>query len=215
MKKSTINVLLLLIILESPVLGFAIGLVFGSTADQRRMDAQYNEPWKQADGTHVFVEIVEASSVKVWARTADDRLYLYTWSYPCYDGDACLNWVEAEEVPDDIHAQGHGEMPIVKAETCPAFGQFTKEPPKNVAECVLAPYRSVVAWGTYYVLLNDGTIWFWQTPIPNDSPALTAMYYSFVGVVLGAIVSLMIVTTLVVKFISKLIQKRLGVISDT
>lgn len=117
--------------------------------------------WKLLDGPYKFIEIVDANSATVWAKTSDGKLYSWDCQY-----HECL-WIEVENVPADAHEnqQGMGEQPLNKNDTCPVDETFSpsEDPPGKIAGCALGWYRSIDAgFGRYFALLEDGTIWSWQ-----------------------------------------------------
>lgn len=59
-------------------------------------------------------------------------------------------------------------------------------PPGKVVECItthekIGPSLSSV----FYVLLEDGTIWYWAPHVVNDSPSLTLIIGPSIGLLLG------------------------------
>ena len=62
---------------------------------------------------------------------------------------------------------------------------------QKVIECVLEGYMTVVYVGTYYALLDDGTVWYWSVPVGSDSFNSADLFRLF-GLVIGIAVSIIL-----------------------
>jgi hypothetical protein len=147
--------------------------------------------WELLEGNHKFVVIEEANSHSIWAKTSNGNLYF--WEFNCNESLKCREWSETQQIPNDIHETGNagGELPMEKGKTCPnIFSSFPKEMPQKVVECAAGPYQTVVRFGRFYALLEDGTIWHWKTPVPNDGPNPAPLIYSLCGVIAGSVIAL-------------------------
>lgn len=184
-------VALLLLLFVGAIAGFKIGSYF--------VDIQSSGvfvSWKLLDGSYKFKEIVDANSSMVWAKTADEKLYSWDCQY-----HECI-WTEVEKVPADAHEnyQGMGEQPLNKGDICPADESFSpsEEPPGKIVECALGWYRATDAGlGSYFVLLEDGTIWSWQHTSDVINASMTIIPLSvFDGLLVGSAIFLIIILTL-------------------
>ena len=191
-----------IIVIISPLLGSYLGGVYVDREYKQKIMDEQNEPWKQIPSSYFFTKIVDANTYSIWAETADHKLY-YFFDRKCIDEMKCKEWIKTESVPENAHdSGGGGELPMRKGTTCPGLLEhYQKIPPERVIECAIGPYQTVVSFGTYYALLEDGTIWYWETPVPTDSPA--TIYGAFWGFTIGFKVSIAI---LIMAFIYVIIQ---------
>lgn len=143
---------------------FVGGVIAGYKIGRHIVDLQASGSfvsWKPLVGPYKFEEIVDANSSTVWAKTSDGKLYSWDCQY-----HECI-WTEVENVPADAHEydQGMGEQPLNKGDTCPVDDSFSpsNEPPGKIVGCALGWYRGIdTGFGSYYALLEDGTIWSWH-----------------------------------------------------
>lgn len=189
MKKIATYLFLFLLTISSPVLGHFLGRMIGNSMDERRHLSQLNKPWKKIEGSYNFVEIIDANPETLWAKTAEGKLYYLEFN--CSESGECVQWVETKDIPSDIHNYGpeSAERPLERGKTCPSTGGPYPKPSQKVVECVLNAYMTVVYIGTYYALMDDGTIWYWNVPAGNDSID-AADVYGLLGLVLGFVVSI-------------------------
>ncbi len=192
MKKIAIYLFLSLLFISSPIVGYFSGRVVGKSMDERRQLDQENAPWQQIDSPYKFAEIVDVAPNSLWAKTAENKLYYL--GFQCqYGGKECVKWIETKEIPSDIHnyEPESAEPPLQRGKTCPTTPRpFPPEPPQTVVECVLDisnPYNS-----RYYALLDDGTIWYWNTPVGNDSIGSEDVI-ALLGLGIGIVVSALLV----------------------
>jgi hypothetical protein len=206
MKKIVIYLFLSLLFISSPLLGYFLGRVVGESMDERRQLEQENAPWQQIGSPYKFVEILDVAPNSLWTKTAENKLYYL--EFQCqYGGNECVKWIETKEVPSDTHNYGteSAEQPLQRGKTCSTTrGPFPLEPPQTVVECVLDtsnPYSS-----RYYALLDDGTIWYWDTPISNDFIGFGDVL-ALVGLVIGIAVSILLVIAFIFMMIREMNQK--------
>lgn len=206
MKKITTYLFLSLLIVSSPLLGHFIGEVVGKSIDERKWSDQVNAPWQQIDSPYRFVEILDVAPNSLWAKTAENKHYYL--EFQCqYGGSECVKWIETKEALPDTHNYGteSAELPLQSGKTCPTTREpFPPDPPQTVAECVLDtsnPYSN-----RYYALVDDGTIWYWDTPIGNDFIGSDDVL-ALVGLVIGVAVSALLVIVFIFMMIRETNQK--------
>jgi hypothetical protein len=192
--------LLSLVFVSFPILGTFAGGAIGESRDQRKWDDQINKPWEPIESDHKFVEIVDANSYSIWAKADNDNLYV--WDFSCNTEIKCDEWVKTEAVPDNAHdTGGGGELPMTKDSTCSELmASFSKEGPEKTVECAAGMVQTVVGYGRYYALTEDGTIWHWSTPVGNDSIG-TGTVYGFSGMIIGLAIGFILVIVLIVRMI--------------
>lgn len=178
----------LLLLFVGAIAGFKIGSHF--------VDLQSSgvfASWKLLDGPYKFKEIVDANSSMVWVKAIDGKIYSWDCQY-----HEC-RWIEVENVPADAHEnyQGMGEQPLNKGDTCPADESFapSEEPPGKIVECALGWYRATDAgFGSYFVLLEDGTIWSWQHTSDVINASMTIIPLSVLdGLLVGSAIFFIII----------------------
>jgi hypothetical protein len=89
-------------------------------------------------------------------------------------------------MPDNIHA--YGNLPIKQMRACPENENFPDEfPPKKIVECVFVYISKGIQGesGSYYVLLEDGTIWLWSPVLTGTDFDLLLLSVGYIGFLLG------------------------------
>ena len=174
----------LLILFFAPFVGGALGFFGGFfIADFKdKLERQAIE-WQLLDSPVRFTKIVAANSVMVWAQTADENLYF--WNFSCNSQQKCNQWVETKNVDTGL------QYPLAKKNnTCLLSGESglhpLKEPPGKIVECGQLDFK-------FYVLLEDGKIWYWKFDYPGDGLPNEVYISTFVGIILSIIASIAVV----------------------
>ncbi len=155
---------ILAFLLFSAFLGAVVGFKIGLSID---FPSSESKPWDLISGTVKFSKIMDASVDRVWAQSADGKLY--SWAYYC-NGMNCKQWIETLNVPDDAHQ--NDVQPMSRSLICPQKNEYPKTgPPGKVVECITNTEHNGSGYSRmYYVLLEDGTIWRWSPYVLNDVP---------------------------------------------
>jgi hypothetical protein len=168
------------------VAGIAIGYFFGATYADLKGEGKFSH-WRELGGNLKFEQIVDATSQIIWARTADGTLYSLDTN--CARGTTCYEWIEAKEVPADIHQYGGQSMERGSSCTSPQLKYFSN-PPGNPVECVRAvTYGMDIMPGTtvYYALLEDGKIWAWTYSYSMMDGLIYSVLCTCPGLILGIV----------------------------
>ena len=130
-------------------LGIVIGFFVAANKIYKAQEGFY-ATWRELVYDEVFNTIVYANSNTIWAHDAREN-FLYR-AVDCTDLPECHQWLKTKEIPTPI------SNAIEKRSSCSFHDyRFQEEPPANVVQCVRAKDSKIV----YYVLLEDGTIWYW------------------------------------------------------
>lgn len=141
--------------------------------------------WKQLKGPLKFEHISSATTLTIWARTEENKLYKQRY---CLGNPSCNQWIETKEVVVDPLEEN--QLEAINKGTCAPYGfKYPLDPRGKVLECALATkYWSVETRNfVYYALLDDGTIWVWSSSGPwYVGLGMSIMLTSpFTGLVLG------------------------------
>ncbi len=181
MKKLT-TPLSLFLLFVLPFLGLLVGARILKLTTERA-----SPRWEQLTSPLKFTKIEDANPFAVWTRDADNKLYF--WKLECgRDPNAkCDQWIATESVPDNAHE----DMPLMrKGSTCPDFGDIQpKGLRKEVIECVLGASYNLNQSGSYFALLEDGTIWYRSLPSSGGEVNLNFLIYLCGGFLLGLAVA--------------------------
>lgn len=164
--------------------GIILGLISGLIAAGIENSPQSSK-WILLDGSQKFKSIADVTSQMVWAQSEDGKLY--SWNYICYGDIPCKQWVEATEIPSNIHEAG--ESPMKKSTSCKTLSSSSiKSPPGSVIECASGQFAGP-EYGqvTYYALLEDGNIWVLRTSSSLIVAMVLPIIYAFGGLVLSFI----------------------------
>lgn len=184
MKKFYTCLSLLAILFFVPLLGIIVGWRIGTSKDERVMTDQLNKPWWELKGPFRFTKILWAEPGWVWAQTSYGRIY--TRTVYCSDPNAeCARWKLVESAPEK------GDWPMEKGETCRGYNEIPQKPPSSIVECALVESFP----STYYVLLDDGTIWYWHTPVENDTFGYREIF-AFFGFLIGSVAALIVIVVI-------------------
>lgn len=182
--KSFLVSFLLLIVFS--MVGIAIGYFAGATYADFKGEGKFSH-WEELGGTLKFEQIVDATSQIIWAKTADGTLYSLATN--CARGTNCYEWIEAKEVPADIH--GYGGQSMERGSSCPPSQlKYFSNPPGNLVECVRAiTYGMDIMPGTtvYYALLEDGKIWAWTYSYSMMDDLIYSVLCTCPGLILGIV----------------------------
>jgi len=130
--------------------------------------------WQLLDSPVKFTQLVDANFSTVWAQAEDEKLYF--WNFDCSLQQKCNQWVETKNIDNQ-------ETPMEKNSTCLFSNEpglkLSKEPPGKIVECGRFNFLN------FYVLLEDGTIWHWETLIPGDGLPNEVVIFAFIGFLLG------------------------------
>jgi len=190
MQKIKDSYLTTLILIGFIIFGILVGITLGDGFDTLfvRLDeagAFGGGSWKLLDSPIKFTHIVDATTLTIWAKTREDKLYKQTY---CLSDQDCNQWTETKEVI--IDPGGEGDLDIINKSTCTPSGlKYPRDLHGNVLECALATrYWSLETKDIiYYALLADGTIWVWRSSGPwYVGLSMFIMLISpFVGLVFG------------------------------
>ena len=144
------------------ILGIAIGIALGySFVALDDAGAFGGGIWKQLESPIRFKHIADATTLTIWARTEENKLYKQRY---CLGDLNCNQWTETKEVVVDPLEEN--ELDLINKYTCTPSGlKYPQDPHGKVLECALATrYWSLETKDiVYYALLDDGTIWVWSS----------------------------------------------------
>src|ERR1043165_4645151 len=139
--------ILLLILLS--LAGAATGLLIAANKIYKEQQGLY-AMWRELVYDENFNNIVYANSKTIWAHDAREN-FLYH-AVNCTNAPECHQWLKTKEIP------ALNPNVVEKRSSCSFQDyRFQEEPPANVVQCVRTKDSKIV----YYVLLEDGTIWYW------------------------------------------------------
>jgi hypothetical protein len=185
MKKFYTCLSLLAILFFVPLLGTIVGWRIGTSKDERVMTDQLNKPWREIKGPFRFTKMLAADPGLVWAQTSYGRIY--TRNVDCSDpNEECARWELVKAVPEYLYEE-EGDWFLEKGETCPGINEIPQKPPSPIIQCALVEGFPDM----YYVLLDDGTIWYWSTPVGNDLGY--EVYFAFIGFWIGGVVGAIVI----------------------
>ncbi len=181
-----LNIFIALTLLSLPaVLGIIIGFRIGHRIDYPPIDTS----WEKLEGSINFSEIIDANVYTIWAQGADKKLYF--WEH-CYGDTSCNQWVETENVPGNAHE--NQSLPINETGNCPRQENIklpTKEVPGKIIECTFVyVFKGMGTSGTYYVLLQDNTIWWWSPRLGTEYPIFSAIIGPSIGFLTGLFIGI-------------------------
>jgi hypothetical protein len=156
--------------------GMVIGVGSGRVISYLSNEGFFTQ-WQLLDGSQKFEFGEDATSLSVWARGIDGKLYW--WNFNCQTDTSCMKWVDANEIPEDIHAGLKQEMQ--KSGDCQSMHPSPQKLPGKVIECANGHSAFESSATTYYALLDDGTIWAWR----HTSSMLADISISFIFAILG------------------------------
>ena len=155
----------LLIMIGFIILGVATGILFGyGFVVFDEAGAFGGGSWKQLKSPLQFEHISSATTLTIWARTEENKLYKQRY---CLGDSNCNQWIETKEVVVDPLEEN--DLEIINNYTCTPHGvKYPPDPRGRVLECALATrYWSLETRDiVYYALLDDGTIWVWSSSGP-------------------------------------------------
>jgi hypothetical protein len=169
------------------IFGVAIGILFGycfMALDEA--GAFGGGSWKLLESPIKFKHIAQATTRTVWARTENNRFYFKDIHCPSYSD--CDSWIEIKETSIDRGLEPG--IVVINEKTCTPVGiKYPRDPYGNVIECALAKRGSSVDTMdiVYYALLDDGTIWVWDSSGPwyVTFDMWFLLFSPFLGLVLG------------------------------
>jgi hypothetical protein len=163
-------------------------------------------PWKALPRSpSKAVHIIEADPDNIWIELEDKRIFALTMY--CYQNKNCYHWQivnnSAEINPINYHQ-------VQKEKDCTSISDFPGNPWfGKVSECILAPAYGVPdpEWGyeTYFVLMEDGTVRYWQ-----NGNGILSFYFFFIlsTIVLPLAVAIIITITYLILFIVRKFKNR-------
>jgi hypothetical protein len=163
------------------ILGISIGFGVGYGLKTLYSEGLFTS-WQQLDGSLRFIKLVEVTYDEIWAKTVDGKLY--SWSFNCYREEPCNVWLETNEVLGNIH--NFGEQSEIKNTSCQILDfKLYRKHPGNVVQCAENSIFGVESsMFSYYVLLENGTIWASHFH-PSNIIGLVMISFSFIGFILG------------------------------
>ncbi|HSG45628.1 MAG TPA: hypothetical protein VLA72_20995 [Anaerolineales bacterium] len=124
----------LLLFIGFSAIGITVGYFIGTAYADLKGEGKFSN-WRKLDDDLKFVEIVDATSQTVWAKTFDGAIF--SWDTNCAREPNCNQWVQANEVPGDV--QKYGGQSMERGSVCPPTNlKYYSDPPGNTVECVLA-----------------------------------------------------------------------------
>ena len=161
------------------LIGIALGYSFVTLDNE---GAFGGGSWKLLESPFQFKHISDATTRKIWAKTEENKFY-------CLGFPGCDKWAETEEVSLNSHEEY--DHTTISKNTCKPDGiiKYPRDPQGNVVECAL----SIIYFGVetrsmvYYALLDDGTIWVWESSGPwrVGLGMFVLLISPFIGLVLG------------------------------
>jgi hypothetical protein len=145
--------------------GISVGALLGSlftVLDTAGAFSPYGQTsWKLIESPIKFEHLADATTRKVWAITEENKYY-------CLGFPGCDQWTETKEVSVNSHEEY--DHTTVSKNTCKSdvIIKYPDNPQGDVVECALTikyigtETRSIV----YHALLDDGTIWVWESSGP-------------------------------------------------
>lgn len=172
-----------LILIGFIVVGIVVGCILGYIFVVLDEAGAFSKAsWELLDSPLKFQHIVDATTRKVWAKTEENKFY-------CLGIPDCDQWTETEEVSLNSHEEY--DHTTISKNTCKPDGiiKYPRDPQGNVIECALSTVyfgvetRSIV----YYALLDDGTIWVWESSGPwyVGFGMFVQVLFPFIGLILG------------------------------
>jgi len=145
------------------IVGSVIGFSVGNNIHHRSSSGEFTS-WKILDSTLKFEHIIDANTSMVWAQAANGKKY--SWESNCQPQSKCNEWTEVDKIPDDNHKNGV---------------------PEETVECALGWTQSVNGAGGYYVLLSNGSVWYWKVPTGNDTISAIVLISTLIGFIIGVV----------------------------
>jgi hypothetical protein len=164
------------------IAGSVIGFSVGNNIHHRSSSGEFTS-WKILDSTLKFEHIIDANTSMVWAQAANGKKY--SWESNCQPQSKCNEWTEADKIPDDSHKNG-GFM-INKSNICPTSPSPPRDVPEETVECALGWTQSVNGAGGYYVLLSNGSVWYWKAPTGSDTISAIVLISTLIGFIIGVV----------------------------
>ncbi|MFZ5858584.1 MAG: hypothetical protein ACOYZ6_17285 [Chloroflexota bacterium] len=158
------------------IIGIAAGIGGGYVVAYLSNEGFFTQ-WQLLDSSQKFEFVEDATSLSVWARGIDGKLY--GWNFNCRTDASCMKWVDVNEIPEDIHTGLEKEMQ--KSGDCQSMHPSPRRLPGKVVECANGHSAFESSATTYYALLDDGTIWAWR----HTSSMLADISISFIFAILG------------------------------
>ena len=152
------------------ILGVILGCIVASLSVSLSKNGAFIS-WKMLDSKLKFKDIAAANSYEVWAKTSDDKLYVWRFKNAnnsnCNDSSKCNQWVETPNITRYSPEFGEERSADFK-DSCSFIltvlhdFPLQKEPPGKVVKCA----RAAFLWHEYsrvalYALMDDGTLWHW------------------------------------------------------
>jgi hypothetical protein len=170
------------------IVGSVIGFSVGNNIYHRSSLGEFTS-WEILDSTLKFEHIVDANTSMVWVQATNGKIYLRKSN--CQSQSKCDEWIEAPNVPNDSHK--NGGFVINKGNICPTSSSLPKKLPGETAECALGWTQSANGVGSYYALLSDGTVWYWEVPIGSDTISIMVLISTIIGFILGVIIGIVFI----------------------
>jgi hypothetical protein len=181
MQKMKSFCLYLLYFLGFSILGISIGFGIG-VGLKILYDEGLFTSWKQLDGSLRYTELVKVTYDDIWAKTLDGKVY--SWSFNCYREEPCNVWIETNETLEN--AQNFGQLSKIGNAPCQILDfKLYRKPPRNAVQCGESMIFGVESsLFSYYVLLENGTIWASHFH-PSNIFGLVMILFLPVGFILG------------------------------
>lgn len=168
------------------VFGIMVGIILGSSFvifDTVGAFSPYGKAsWELIESPIRFNHLADATTRKVWAVTEDNKYY-------CLGFPGCDQWTETEEVSVNSHEEY--DHTTISKNTCKSdvLIKYPQDPQGDVAECALTIKYFGVETRTivYHALLDDGTIWVWESSGPwyVGLGMFIMVVFPVIGLVLG------------------------------